>query len=118
MRINGRTRLLEPAAIDLIIKVLQILFAPFVLVPVLLVVAFVHGWLYLVHGVSGALRDVHYAPASRLLFSVSCLLPVCSTILGMLRCCDTEAVRLRVWVLASTWYTLRSIRTLLARPMG
>lgn len=62
LRINGRTTLLSPSLIDPITKVLQILFAPLAVVPFLLAVALVHGWLYLVHGVSGAVRDVLYAP--------------------------------------------------------
>jgi putative peptide zinc metalloprotease protein len=62
LRVNGRTRLLGPRVLDPITKVLQILFAPFILVPVLLLVALAHGWLYLVHGVSGAMQDVIYAP--------------------------------------------------------
>jgi len=68
LRVNGRARLLGPNAIDPITKVLQILFAPFVLVPALLAVAFAHGWLYLVHGLGGAMRDVLYSPA--LIFAV------------------------------------------------
>ncbi len=62
LRVNGRMRLLRPSAIDPVTKVLQILFAPFVLVPVLLVVALAHTWVYLMHGVSDAVRDVLYAP--------------------------------------------------------
>jgi putative peptide zinc metalloprotease protein len=68
LRLNARTRLLGPGAIDPITKVLQILFAPVVLVPVLLAVAFAHGWLYLMHGLGGAMRNVLYAPG--LLFAV------------------------------------------------
>jgi len=60
--VNARARLLGPSAIDRLARVLQILFAPFILVPVVLAVAFAHGWLYLAHGLGGALRDVLYAP--------------------------------------------------------
>jgi putative peptide zinc metalloprotease protein len=42
--------------------VLQVLFAPFVLVTVLLVVAFAHAWLYFAHGVGGAMQEVLYTP--------------------------------------------------------
>ena len=62
LRVNARTRLLGPEAIEPITKVLQVLFTPLLLVPVLLAVAFAHGWLYLVHGLGGAVRDVLYAP--------------------------------------------------------
>jgi putative peptide zinc metalloprotease protein len=62
LRVNGRTRLLEPSTINPITKVLQILFTPLILVPVLLVVGLAHAWLYSAHGVSGAVRDVLYAP--------------------------------------------------------
>ncbi|MCA1730097.1 MAG: hypothetical protein LC751_12045 [Actinobacteria bacterium] len=41
---------------------LQVLFAPFVLVTVLLVVAFAHAWLYFAHGVGGAMQEVLYTP--------------------------------------------------------
>lgn len=62
LRLNARKRLLGPGAIDPIAKVLQVLFAPFILVPVLLGVIFAHGWLYFVHGMGGALRELIYAP--------------------------------------------------------
>ncbi len=62
LRMNGRTKVLGPETIDPITKVLQVLFAPVVLVPVLLVVVLVHGWLYFVHGLGGAVREVLYAP--------------------------------------------------------
>lgn len=62
LRVNGRTRLIRPSTLDPITKALQILFAPSVLAPVLLAVAFAHGWLYSVHGLSGAVQDVIYAP--------------------------------------------------------
>jgi putative peptide zinc metalloprotease protein len=68
LRINARTRLLGPDAIDPITKVLQVLFAPVILVPILLTVGFAHGWLYLVHGLGGGMRDVLYAPG--LIFAV------------------------------------------------
>jgi putative peptide zinc metalloprotease protein len=62
LRVNARTRLLGPGAIDPITRVLKVLFAPFVLVPVLLVVVLAHAWLYAVHGLGGAVRAVLYAP--------------------------------------------------------
>ncbi len=62
LKINGRTKLLEPGVIEPIAKVLQVLFIPFVLAPVLLIAAFAHAWLYAAHGLGGAMRDVLYAP--------------------------------------------------------
>lgn len=62
LRINVRTRLLGPGVIAPITNVLQFLFSPFILMPVLLVVAFAHAWLYLVHSVGGAMQEVLYAP--------------------------------------------------------
>lgn len=55
-------KLLGPGVIEPITKVLQVLFTPFILAPVLLVVAFAHAWLYVVHGLGDATRDVLYAP--------------------------------------------------------
>ncbi len=62
LRTNGRIKLLEPEAIELVTGMLQVLFSPLVLVPVLVLMALVHGWLYLEHGMTGAARDVLYAP--------------------------------------------------------
>ena len=62
LRVNGRTRLLCPSMLDPITNVLQILFAPSVVAPVLLAVSLIHGWLYFVHGLSGAVQAVIYAP--------------------------------------------------------
>ena len=62
LRVNGRMKVLGPRAIDPVTKVLQVLFAPFVVIPVLAAVAFAHGWLYLAHGLGGAMREVIYAP--------------------------------------------------------
>lgn len=62
LRLNGRTRVLGPEGTDQIARVLGILFAPVLLVPILVAVALAHGWLYFVHGLGGAVRDVLYAP--------------------------------------------------------
>ena len=62
LRINARTRLLGPDAVDPLARALQFLFAPLVLVPVLLIVAFAHAWLYVVHGLGGAVQSVFYVP--------------------------------------------------------
>jgi putative peptide zinc metalloprotease protein len=62
LAVNMRQRLIGPRFIDPVTKVLQILFAPPVVVPVLLAVMFAHGWLYLMHGVGPALREVILEP--------------------------------------------------------
>ena len=62
LRVNARTRLLGPGALDPITRVLKIFFAPPVLVPVLSIVALAHAWLYAVHGLGGAVQAVLYTP--------------------------------------------------------
>ena len=57
-----KARVLGPGAIDFVSRVLGVLFAPVVLIPVLVAVTIAHGWLYFVHGVSGSIREVIYAP--------------------------------------------------------
>ena len=59
---NLRTEVFGSRVIDPVTKVLQVLFAPFVLVPVLIAVVLAHGWLYLVHGAWGSIREVLYTP--------------------------------------------------------
>lgn len=62
LRVNARTELLGPAAIDPITGVLKTLFRPFVLVPVLLSAVVAQAWAFLSHGLGGALQEVIYAP--------------------------------------------------------
>ena len=62
LRVNGRMRILGPRAIDPIARVLQFLFAPLVLVPVLVAVGVAHSWLYFAHGLGAAVSQVLYAP--------------------------------------------------------
>ena len=62
LRVNARTELLGPGAINPITGVLQALFHPFVLVPVLVVAVLAQAWAFLAHGLGGALREVLYAP--------------------------------------------------------
>jgi putative peptide zinc metalloprotease protein len=57
-----RTRAVGPDGIDPIARVLQFLYAPAVLIPVLVVVAVAHAWLYLIHGVGAAVQQVVYTP--------------------------------------------------------
>lgn len=62
LRMNGRTRVLGPEGTDRIARVFGVLFAPILLVPILVAVILAHGWLYLVHGLGEAVRVVLYAP--------------------------------------------------------
>ncbi|HKH10232.1 MAG TPA: hypothetical protein VKA73_03720, partial [Rubrobacter sp.] len=62
LRMNGRTTVLGPDGTDRIARVFQILFAPVLLVPILVAVVLAHGWLYFAHGLGDAVREVLYAP--------------------------------------------------------
>lgn len=62
LALNMRTRVIGPRIIDPITTVLQVLHAPLVLIPVLILIAFAHGWLYLMHGVTRSFLEVIYTP--------------------------------------------------------
>jgi putative peptide zinc metalloprotease protein len=62
LQVQMRRRLLGPRILDPITNVLQLLYAPIILIPVLLAIAIAHGWLYLVHGVERVVYDVLYTP--------------------------------------------------------
>ncbi len=62
LRVNARTELLGPEVIGPITRVLQVLFRPVVLVPVLIAAALAQVWVFLAHGLGGALQEVLYAP--------------------------------------------------------
>lgn len=62
LALNLRARVLGPRFIDPIGGVLQYLFAPPLLVPVLMLVAVAHWWLYLVHGAARSFFEVLYTP--------------------------------------------------------
>ena len=57
-----RGKVIGPHIIDPITAVLQVLYRPPVLIPVLLAIAAAHGWLYVVHGVSGSLYAALHTP--------------------------------------------------------
>jgi putative peptide zinc metalloprotease protein len=67
LAVGMRARVLSPRRIEPITKVLQMFFAPPVLVPILIAVAIAHGWVYLVEGVGSGVRDVLYVPGLLLL---------------------------------------------------
>jgi putative peptide zinc metalloprotease protein len=62
LAVNMRLRMLSPGMIDPLTRVLQALYAPPVLLPVLLTVALAHGWLYVVHDLAGSIRAALYTP--------------------------------------------------------
>jgi putative peptide zinc metalloprotease protein len=60
--VNMRSKAIGPHIIDPLTTVLQVLYRPPVLIPVLLAIAAAHGWLYVVHGVSGSLYAALHTP--------------------------------------------------------
>jgi putative peptide zinc metalloprotease protein len=67
LAVGMRARVLSPRRIESLTKVLQIFFAPPVLVVMLIAVAIAHGWVYLVQGMGSAVRDMLYVPGLLLL---------------------------------------------------
>jgi putative peptide zinc metalloprotease protein len=62
LALNIRIKTIGPRVIDPITRVLQFLYAPLVLVPVLVAITIAHGWLYFVHGVVGSVLEAFYTP--------------------------------------------------------
>lgn len=62
LALNVRAKVIGPQVIDPIAGVLQVLFAPPILIPTLILIALGHWWLYFVHGVGGSIRDALYTP--------------------------------------------------------
>ena len=60
--LNMRTTVIGPHIIDPIAKLLQVLHAPLILVPMLLVIGAAHWWLYRIHGVAGSIVQLIYTP--------------------------------------------------------
>ncbi len=71
LALNLRTKVIGPHIIDPVAGVLQFLFAPIVLIPVLVVAAIAHWWLYFVHGMMQGLIELVYSPVLMLV-----LLPI------------------------------------------
>ena len=64
LRLQLRTKAVGPAWIDRVTGVLQTLFAPLLLLPLLSLVMLAHAWLYVVHGISNTLLTMFRTPAS------------------------------------------------------
>lgn len=62
LAVNMRMKTIGPRFIDPITRVLQVLYAPAVLIPILVVIAIAHWWLYFVHGVGGSILEALYTP--------------------------------------------------------
>ena len=62
LALNMRMKTIGPRAIDPITRVLQFLYAPPVLIPVLIAIVIAHGWLYFVHGIARSFLEVLYTP--------------------------------------------------------
>jgi putative peptide zinc metalloprotease protein len=63
LQVRLRAKTIGPRVIDPITAVLQTLYAPPILVPMLMAIAIAHVWLYRFHGVAGAVNTVLYSPA-------------------------------------------------------
>ncbi len=50
LAVNLRMKMIGPRFIDPITRVLQVLYLPYVIIPILAIIAVAHEWLYLVHG--------------------------------------------------------------------
>lgn len=60
--ITMRAQVIGPHIIQPIARVLQVFYQPAVLIPILIVVAITHLWLYLQHGISQGFMDILYRP--------------------------------------------------------
>ncbi len=63
LAVNLRTHLIGPRVIDPITGLLQFLFTPVLLVPILAAIVLAHGWMYFAHGVGGAINSIIYNPS-------------------------------------------------------
>jgi putative peptide zinc metalloprotease protein len=62
LQINLRKRILSSGVLEPITAALSFLYAPPVVIPVLILICIGHGWLYLVHGVQRSMEAVIYSP--------------------------------------------------------
>jgi putative peptide zinc metalloprotease protein len=67
LQVNLRRNIVSPRFIDPLTRILQILYTPPVLLPVLLTVVIAHGWLYFMHGVADSVRAALYTPGGLLI---------------------------------------------------
>lgn len=62
LALNMRLKVFSPRFIDPITRVLQLLFAPLLFIPILVLIVLTQGWLYLVHGVVQGALEMIYTP--------------------------------------------------------
>jgi putative peptide zinc metalloprotease protein len=67
LQIGMRAKVLSPRVIEPITRLLQLLFAPPVALPMLLLIVLAYGWLYVVRGVADGVRAALYMPGGLLL---------------------------------------------------
>lgn len=67
LSINMRMKVIGPRFIDPFTRVLQVLYAPPVLIPMLVLIVIAHGWLYFIHGITDSIYSVIYTPGQLLL---------------------------------------------------
>lgn len=72
LAVNMRLKLMNPGLIDPITRVLQVLYAPPVLIPLLILIVVARGWLYFVHGLNNSLEAAFNTPGL-LLFVIALL---------------------------------------------
>jgi putative peptide zinc metalloprotease protein len=70
LMVNMRKRMLGAHIVNPIADVLRVLYAPPLLVPLLIAIALAHVWLYSVHGVAGSLRAALFTPGGLVLVLV------------------------------------------------
>lgn len=66
LKVNLRLKVLGPRFIDPVARILQFLYIPVLLVPLLACVGAVQWWLYGVHGFSATIHDIVYVPGALL----------------------------------------------------
>jgi putative peptide zinc metalloprotease protein len=74
LAVNMKVKTIGPRAIEPITRVLQYLYAPLFLIPILILIAAAHVWLYFVHGIGGGLEAALYTPGLLLLALVIMLI--------------------------------------------
>ncbi len=62
LSVNLRMKMLQPRHIEPITAVLRWLYAPWLLIPLVILIAAGHIWMYLVHGVSKGVHQAFYTP--------------------------------------------------------
>jgi putative peptide zinc metalloprotease protein len=67
LQLGWRKRIAGPRAIEPVVRLLQVLYAPPLLVVLLATCAAAYGWFYLVHGITGTIRVALYTPGGLLI---------------------------------------------------